>query len=61
MLFHRIDQVHDSFHVVKKIRNIHDVVVAQPFFSDQVYCARGTVPKLHIKATSKEEEGTGPE
>ena len=31
------------------------------FFSDQVYCARGTVPKLHIKATSKEEgERTSP-
>ena len=29
------------------------------FISDQVYCARGTVPKLHIKATSEEEgEGT---
>ena len=26
-------------------------------FSDQVYCARGTVPKLHIEATSKGDEG----
>ena len=25
------------------------------YFLDQVYCARGTVPKLHIKSTSKEE------
>ena len=23
------------------------------FFSDQIYCAKGTVPKLHIEATSK--------
>lgn len=42
MLFHRIDQVHDSFHVVKKIRNIHDVVVGQhcsqvPDHMDKLY------------------------
>ena len=29
-------------------------------FPDQVYCARGTFPKLHIDATSKEEAGAGP-
>ena len=38
----------------------HPVGLAIPvFFSslDQVYCARGTVPKLQIEATSKGDEG----
>ena len=46
---------------MQNIESILEVTVTVVFFfSDQVYCARGTVPKLHIKATSKEEEGTSP-
>ena len=41
--------------VVQRSRNYY--VFFSFFFLNQVYCARGTVLKLHIDATSKEEGG----
>ena len=53
-------QHHHVFNVTKKSLNKWPTSITSlfNFFSDQVYCARGTFPKLHIKATEYEEQGT---